>query len=642
MSSVATRRPFSQILLGRPLETSAAPLQAIGKVPALAIFASDALSSVAYATEEILLILALAGTIYFGLSIPIAIAICLLLLILTISYRQTIFAYPNGGGAYIVARDNLGELAAQTAGAALLTDYILTVAVSISSGVAQISSAFPGLLPYRAFIAVGLIAIITLVNLRGLKESSTAFAIPTYFFLAMAFLTLIVGALRWATGTLEPVTGVETVEQGIQSLTLFLILRAFSSGSTALTGVEAISNGITAFKEPRSRNAAKTLVAMSSILAVLFLGITLLAHAVEAVPSETETVISQIGRSVFGDGPLYLVMLAATTIILIMAANTSYADFPRLAALAAGDGFLPRHLTFRGSRLVFSWGIVGLAVVASLLILIFQASVSALIPLYAIGVFLSFTISQAGMVVRWRKISKMQPGEEIAIEDSIIRHDPRWRIKQIVNGVGAVVTGIVMLVFAATKFRDGAWIVLILLPTLVWIFFRIHNHYRKVAQKLSLAGVTSLIAPRNVQTLVLIDNLHAASIRAINFALSLGQPWTAVHVSIDEKRTADLQRKWSERMSGYPLVILPSPYRSLSGPLIKYVQQLRQEDPESYIHLVLGGLTMETYWEQALHRNSTLAIGLAFRHMEGVAITNIAFQLHHEHSPAREGAGQVN
>lgn len=642
MSSIATRRPFSQILLGRPLETSAVPHQAIGKVPALAIFASDALSSVAYATEEILLILALAGTIYFGLSIPIALAICLLLLILTISYRQTIFAYPNGGGAYIVAKDNLGELAAQTAGAALLTDYILTVAVSISSGVAQIGSAFPGLQPYRAFIAVGLIAIITLVNLRGLKESSTAFAIPTYFFLAMAFLTLIVGFWRWASGTLEPVTGVEMVEGVVHPLTLFLVLRAFSSGSTALTGVEAISNGITAFKEPRSRNAAKTLVAMSSILAVLFLGITLLAYAVEAAPSETETVISQVGRAVLGEGFLYLVMLASTTVILIMAANTSYADFPRLAALAAGDGFLPRHLTFRGSRLVFSWGIVGLAVVASLLIIFFQASVSALIPLYAIGVFLSFTISQAGMVVRWRKISKMQPDEEIVIEDSITRYDPHWRIKQLINAVGAVVTGIVMLVFAVTKFSEGAWIILILLPSLVWIFFRIHRHYREVAQKLSLAGVTRLIAPRRLQTLVLIDNLHAASIRAINLALSMGQPWTAVHVSIDEKRTADLQRKWAERMGDYPLVILPSPFRSLSEPLIEYVRQLRQEDPESYIHLVMGGLTMETYWEQALHRNSTLAIGLAFRHMEGVAITNIAFQLHHEHGPVIGSDDQVN
>lgn len=630
MSGAAPRRPFSQILLGRPLETSAAPLQAIGNTPALAIFASDALSSVAYATEEILLILAIAGTIYFRISLPISLAICLLLMILTISYRQTIFAYPNGGGAYIVARDNLGELAALTAGAALLTDYILTVAVSISSGVAQISSAFPVLYPYRVIFAIGLIAIITLVNLRGVKESGTAFSIPTYFFLTMAALVLIAGFWRWITGTLQPVTGVEMVKQTAQPLTLFLILRAFSSGSTALTGVEAISNGITAFKVPRSQNAARTLLAMSAILTVLFLGITLLANAVEAVPSDSETVISQIGRAVFGSGFFYYLMLVATTVILIMAANTSYADFPRLAALAAGDGFLPRQLTFRGSRLVFSWGIVGLAIIASMLIVVFQASVSALIPLYAIGVFLSFTISQTGMVVRWRRISRMQPDEEIRGEDTIARYDPRWRPKQIMNAVGAIVTGSVMLIFALTKFKDGAWIVLVLLPSLVWIFFRIHRHYQQVADSLSLVGVSRSVGARKIHTLVLIDNLHAASIRAINFALSLRQPWTAVHVSIDEKRTAELQRKWAERMEGQTLVILPSPYRSLTQPLAEYIQKLRYQDPEAYIHLIMGGLIMESYWEQALHRNSTLAIELAFRHMEGVAVTNVAFQLHDE------------
>jgi amino acid transporter len=636
MSASAARRPFSQILLGRPLETSAAPHQAIGKIPALAIFASDALSSVAYATEEILLILAIAGTVYFGLSIPIAVAICVLLVILTISYRQTIYAYPNGGGAYIVARDNLGELAAQVAGAALLTDYILTVAVSISAGVAQISSAFPILGPYRVLIAVGLIAVITIVNLRGLKEASTAFAIPTYFFLAMAFLTLIVGFWRWASGTLEPVAGVAMVEQTIQPLTLFLILRAFSSGSTALTGVEAISNGITAFKEPRSRNAAKTLVAMSSILTLMFLGITLLANAVQAVPSEGETIISQIGRAVFGEGIVYLSLMAATTVILIMAANTSYADFPRLAALAAGDGFLPRQLTFQGSRLVFSWGILGLAVVASALIVLFGASVSALIPLYAIGVFLSFTISQSGMVVRWRRISRLQPGAEITAKDSVTRHDPRWRPKQIVNAVGAVVTGSVVLVFAVTKFSEGAWIIIILLPSLVWIFLRIHRHYQEVAHELSLAGEARTIGARPLKTIVLIDNLHAASIRAINLAMSLGQPWTAVHVSMDEERTADLKSKWAKRMGEHTLIILPSPFRSLTEPLVEYVQQLRQDDPESYIHLILGGLTMDSYWEQALHRNSTLAFRMAFRHVEGVAITNVAFQIHHQHGHEEE------
>ncbi|HET6446444.1 MAG TPA: amino acid permease [candidate division Zixibacteria bacterium] len=367
-----TRHSFSKILLGRPLDTAAAPHQVIGKIPALAVFASDALSSVAYATEEILVILALTGAAYFYLSIPIAVAISVLLVVLTISYRQTIFAYPGGGGAYIVARDNLGELPALTAGAALLTDYILTVAVSISSGVAQITSAFPALHPYRVDLAVMMILIMTVINLRGVKESSSAFAMPTYFFLGLAFLLLGAGAFRLVTGTLGQVTGVEMVTDSLQPLTLFIILRAFSSGCTALTGVEAISNGIPAFKEPRSRNAANTLLAMSGILMTLFIGITFLARAVDARPSEAETVISQIARTVYGDGLLYLLTLVSTTVILIMAANTSFADFPRLAALQAGDGFLPRQLTFRGSRLVFSWGIFVLAGIALLLVIAFQ------------------------------------------------------------------------------------------------------------------------------------------------------------------------------------------------------------------------------------------------------------------------------
>lgn len=642
MTTQASRRPFSQILFGEPLETAAAPHQAIGKIPALAVFASDALSSVAYATEEILIILAIAGAAYFYISLPIALAISGLLIILTISYRQTIFAYPNGGGAYIVARDNLGELAAQIAGAALLTDYILTVAVSISSGVAQIVSAFPGLYPERIVIALALVGIMMIINLRGVKESSNIFSVPTYFFLGMAYLTLGIGLVRWATGTLGVVEGVESITHVATPLTLFLILRAFSSGCTALTGVEAISNGITAFKEPRSRNAATTMAAMSAILMSLFLGITFLSRQIQAVPSESETIISQLARTVFSWRPLYLLMLASTTGVLIMAANTSFADFPRLAALHAGDGFLPRQLTFRGSRLVFSWGVVGLAGVASLLILVFKASVTALIPLYAIGVFLSFTLSQVGMVVRWQKISKLKPGDAIAINASVLRYDPYWRIKQIINATGAIVTCVVTLVFAITKFSGGAWITIVLTPSLVYIFFRIHHHYQSVARQLSLQGETRVIGARPLCTLVLIDNLHASAIRAINFVMSTDVPWKGVHISIDEARTADLQRKWQARMGDQPLVILPSPYRSLTEPLLEYVSQIRQETPDGYIHLVIGGLTTENFWEQALHRNSTLAFQLAFRHLEGVAITNVPFHLQshvieaeEERSPAK-------
>jgi amino acid transporter len=355
---------IKHLLIGKPLATHSLAEQAISRVVGLAVFASDALSSTAYATEEILLILVIAGTSALNLSIPIALAIVALLIIVTLSYRQTIFAYPNGGGAYIVARDNLGELPALIAGSALLTDYILTVAVSISSGTAQIASAIPALHDYRVQIAVAVIIIMTVVNLRGVKESGRVFAVPTYFFLGSAFLMLIVGGIKYATGQLTPVEGIESIHNVAEPLTWFLILRAFSSGCTALTGIEAISNGITAFKEPKSKNAASTLVAMSTILITVFVGFTLLANQIHAVPSHTETVISQMSRAIYGTNIFYYLTLAGTALILLMAANTSYADFPRLAALAAGDGFLPRQLTLRGTRLVFSWGIMVLGVLA--------------------------------------------------------------------------------------------------------------------------------------------------------------------------------------------------------------------------------------------------------------------------------------
>ncbi|MGH2627090.1 MAG: APC family permease, partial [Anaerolineales bacterium] len=417
-------RRLLRVLIGKPLETKEIPHQSISKVVGLAVFASDALSSTAYATEEILVILVLAGTGALALSFPIALAIGLLLIIVTLSYEQTIHAYPGGGGAYIVARDNLGELPAQIAGAALLTDYVLTVAVSISNGVAQMASAFPALLPYRTAVAVLMIAVMMLVNLRGVKESGHAFAVPTYFFLLMAFSTVGLGLFRAATGSLGSVADVEALHvETLHNLSLFLILRAFSSGCTALTGIEAISNGITAFQEPRSRNAGVTLLWMSAILTTLFVSITFLANRIHAVPSESETVISQLARTVYaGEGLPYLLMVGATAVILIMAANTSFADFPRLGALAAADGFLPRQLTARGSRLVFSRGIVTLAFFASLLVVIFRAETSALIPLYAIGVFLSFTLSQSGMAIRFGRVGRLKPGEEIRTKDTTLRH----------------------------------------------------------------------------------------------------------------------------------------------------------------------------------------------------------------------------
>ena len=632
MATSTRRFSLADLLFGRPLQTADIPHQTLSKKVGLAIFASDNLSSIAYATEEILIVLALAGTAYFVLSIPISIIIATMLVMLVISYRQTIYAYPNGGGAYVVAHDNLGEWPAQTAAAALLTDYILTVAVSVSSGVAQIASAFPALHPFRVEIAIAMIAIMTIINLRGVRESGMVFAIPTYFFIVMMFMMLGVGFYQLLTGTLGTVTGVEDGEGeiGVQALTLFLLLRAFASGSAAVTGVEAISNGITAFKEPRSQNAARTLIVMAAILGITFISITILANAVHVVAYEgvTETVVSQIARTIFAEGSLYLLTVISVTVILILAANTSYAGFPRLAALAAGDGYLPKQLTFRGRRLVFSWGIVALALAASLLIVVFDAETTQLIPLYAIGVFLSFTLSQSGMVVRWRRIGRMRPGEEIATHDSVLRYDPHWRGKLIINAVGSVMTGVVMLVFAVAKFAQGAWIVVILIPTLVYIFFRIHRHYRDVAHILSQGSRWPNLRPRPVKTLVLVDDIHAGTIHTINFAKSLGVPWTAVHVAIDPEKAEQVKEKWQERIGDEAyLTVLPSPYRNLVDPVREYVLKLLEEMPNGFIHVIVGHLVMDKLREQALHENAAIILNLALQDVDHATVTTVSYRL---------------
>ena len=628
-----------KLLIGRPLETEALPHQRVSRPVGLAVFASDALSSTAYATEEILVILALAGTgaATLGYSIPIAIAIAILLAIVTISYRQTIYAYPNGGGAYIVARDNLGELPAQIAGAALLTDYILTVAVSISSGVAQITSGFPDLLPYKVEIAIGVIILMTVVNLRGVKESGRIFAVPTYFFLGTMFLTLIIAAVRAAMGDLGTVADVEVMHETTQSLTLFLILRAFSSGCTALTGIEAISNGVMAFKEPRSHNAAITLVWMSTMLIALFLGITFIAHQISAVPSETETVISQLGRTVYGeDSVLYVLVLAGTALILLMAANTSYADFPRLAALAAGDGFLPRQLTYRGSRLVFSWGIMGLSGFASVLVIAGDANTNFLIPLYAIGVFLSFTISQVGMVRHQQKIGLLKPGEVVQGREAPMKYDPNWRVKMAISAFGATCTGIVMVIFAVTKFTSGAWFVVVLIPVLVFIFFRIHRHYENVAHALSLEGVPVDVSPRLVQTVILVDDVHAETVRMVNFAKSLGHPWHAIHVATNPDKIDAVKAKWQKRIGEGELVVVPSPYRLLADPVREYVLELQDAVPGSFVHIIMGHLAMDTFWEQALHQNTAVIFNLALSRLENVVVTSVPYQIRRDHVDQHE------
>ena len=629
--NITPRKTWSQWLIGRPLQTADAPHQTIGKTVGLAVFASDALSSTAYATQEIMIILAVAGSAALGYVVPISIAIVILMVIVTISYEQTIHAYPGGGGAYIVARDNLGELPAQTAGAALLTDYILTVAVSISSGVAQITSAFPALEPDRVVIAVAMVLFIMLINLRGVKESGKAFALPTYFFVVTMVLTVGIGLFRYFTGSLGMVVNPPafSVEGAIGMLTPFLLLHAFASGTSALTGIEAISNGITAFREPRSKNAGITLVWMSAILGTLFLSISFLSGTIGAVPSEVETVISQLARTVYGgQGSLYLAIIVGTAVILIMAANTAFADFPRLGALHAGDGFLPRQLTFRGSRLVYSWGIAALAILASLLIILFQASVTRLIPLYAIGVFLSFTLSQTGMARRWWKSGHLKPGEEIVEPGSTITHDNRWKYKMIVNGFGAICTFIVMFVFGATKFKDGAWIIIFLIPILVTIFFSIHHHYKALAKKLSLENFRSNPRIARHRVLVLIAGVHRGSLAALTYAHSFGPDITAVHVSTDHAESEKLREKWNTYGNGTRLVILESPYRLLVEPVLEYIDTLmKNRQPNELFTIVVPQFVPVHWWENLLHNQTALLLRFALLNMQGVVIVEVPYQV---------------
>lgn len=636
---ITPKRSWRTWLIGNPLSTADAPHQTIGKAVGLAVFASDALSSTAYATQEILVILAAAGTAAFGFVMPISIAIVALLTIVTISYEQTIHAYPGGGGAYIVARDNLGELPAQSAAAALLTDYILTVAVSISSGVAQISSAFPDIYPYRVYIAIGMVMFIMLMNLRGVKESGTAFAIPTYFFVLMMVVTVGIGVFKALTGTLGTVVDPPPLEAFGETAVVgaFLILHAFSSGTTALTGVEAISNGITAFREPRSRNAGITLIWMATILGTLFLGISFLATQIHAVPSAEETVISQLARTVFnGRNVLYLLLISATTVILIMAANTAFADFPRLSALTAADGYLPRQLTYRGSRLVYSRGIVTLALMASLLIFVFQASVTSLIPLYAIGVFLSFTLSQMGMAHRWHKSGRLQEGQQIKERGSVLQYDSRWTIKMVVNGFGAVCTAIVMMVFAVTKFRDGAWVVLVVIPLLVLIFYSIHRHYANLAKNLTLDDYNPPLAIRHHRVLLLVSNVHKGTLQALNYARELSNDVTAVHVSLDPEQSHKVMERWEQWGGGVRLVVIESPYRLLIEPLLEYIDKLdKSRQPNDILTVVVPQFVPERWWTNALHANTALWLRMALFFKPRIVITEVPYQV-------RELRGKAN
>lgn len=625
------RRNFTNWLIGKPLQTADAPHQTIGKAVGLAVFSSDALSSVAYGPQELMMMLAAAGIASLNLSLPLVLGIVGLLTILTISYEQTIHAYPGGGGAYIVARDNIGEVPAQIAGAALLTDYILTVAVSISAGVAQIVSAFPGLYRWGVEIAVFFILLIMIINLRGVKESGITFAIPTYFFITVMYITILVGLFRYFTGSLGIVANPPelTILAEPQALSLFLILKAFASGTASVTGVEAISNGITAFREPRSKNAGTTLIFMAFILGSMLIGVTFLAGQVSAIPSEHETLVSQIARTVFdGRGILYLATIVGTTIILVMAANTAFADFPRLGALTAKDGFLPRQLTYRGSRLVYSRGIASLAIIASFLVVIFQANVSRLIPLYAIGVFLSFSLSQGGMAHRWWKSGHLKPGEEKIEPGSVVRYEKNWVSKMIINGFGAIVTFFVMIIFAVTKFTDGAWVVVILLPLLVFIFLSIHHHYKHLAGHLSLEQYSGQHHLGRHRVILPISSVHRGTLKALKYAEALSKDITAVHVSIDEEETQKLQQKWEVWGDGVRLVILDSQYRLMVEPLIDYIIEISNNRLENeMITIVIPQFIPKLFWTNALHMRTADTLRKVLMGLKDIVIVEVPYQI---------------
>ncbi len=622
-------------LIGRPLPTADAPHQTLGTAIGMAVFAGDALSSVAYAPQETLVILAAAGATALYLAFPISIVVTALLVIVALSYLQTIHAYPDGGGAYTVARENLGTVPALMAGAALLIDYTLLVAVATSSGVAQIVSAAPVLLPYRVWIALGLIFLITLGNLRGVRESGATFAVPTYFFLAVTYLTVITGFVRLALGRLGTLDVPSELSVAQMPVTLFLILRAFSNGTTALTGVECIANGVTAFREPRSRNAGTALIWLTGILGSLYLGIAFLLGRIHAYPSETETVISQLARVVFGGrGPLYLMVVIGTTIVLILAANTAFADFPRLSAIMARDSFLPRQLAFRGSRLVYSWGIGLLAGLASLLVLLFRASVTRLVPLWAVGVFLSFTLSQAGMARHWWRAARGQPGPEDAGNPA----RPGWHWKMAVNGFGSLCTGVVTLIFAVTKFVDGAWVVVLLIPLLTALFLRVREHYRTLARDLSLEayGAPALVSRHRV--ILPISGVHRGTVAALRYARSLSDDVTAVHVSIDPAETEAVRRKWRAWGEGVRLVILESPYRLLLEPLLDYIEDLlSRRQPNELLTIVVPQFVPRRWWHNLLHTQTAMMLRLALLLKPGVVVTDVPYHL----GEPGDGAGQT-
>jgi amino acid transporter len=599
-----------RVLFGRVLSTDEEAAQRLPKWKALAVFSSDVMSSVAYATEASMFTLLAVGTVAFSYLMPISFLIVGLLFLVTFSYRQTIRAYPQGGGSYIVAHQNLGTIPGLVAAAALLVDYVLTVSVSVSAGVFNLASAFPALQDITVPLIVAAILLVMAVNLRGIRESGTIFALPTYIFIASVLLLVGMGLVQTALGHPPVVTGVEAIKVPVESLSLLLLMRAFADGCSAMTGTEAISNGTPAFKPPEWKNAQTTMVAMATVLGVVFLGISYLAVVSGAVPSEHESVLSQIGEAVLGSGPAYYILIFSTMGILVLAAQTSFADFPRLASILARDGFMPRRFAYRGERLAFNTGIVGLALVAILVVVAFRGRVEALIPLYAIGVFTAFTLSQGGMVRHW-----------------LTERGPGWRRSAVINGFGAIATGIVAIVFAIAKFALGAWVVIVIVPVMVAIMLFIRREYLSAERELFVRPDSEITAPRRRQRVVVpLTDLRRDAIQAIKFGLTMSDDVVAVHVTDDLVRAEELRQRFERQVPGVAMLVLESPYRELIQPLIRYLEVQAARDPQTVTIVLVPERIIRHWWERFLYNQNAHRIRDALTGHPGILVADVPFR----------------
>ncbi|MBX3303071.1 MAG: APC family permease [Nitrospira sp.] len=596
-------------LVGDPLKTAQAADQRLSKTLALAIFSSNNISSVAYATEEILLVLVLAGAAAIAWSIPVSLAILFLVLVLTISYRQIIYEYPEGGGAYTVAKANLGELPSLAAAGALMISYVVTVAVSIAAGIAALTSAIPSLFAHREALGLVTILFIVIMNLRGVRESGQFFSIPTYFAIGVLSLLVVVGVVRSLYDS-KPVPPAMGLNGGLEPITLFLILRSFAVGCSAVTGMEVISNGVKAFRAPESKNAATTMIWMSIILGSLFMGVSWLAYHYGVLPKADETVVSQLARLTFGNGAAYYAVQIGTMILLILAANSAFAGFPHLASILARDGFMPHQMATFGDRLVFSNGIVILGFFACLLLVLFQGDTHALIPLYAIGVFLSFTISQSGMVHSWLR-----------------RKGKHWREKLLVNGVGAFTTGVATIIIATTKFWDGSWIVLFLVMLLIMMFRGIRSHYKAVKEQITLTRDSRPPRPRHNLILIPISGVNRSVVRAVDYARSRGGDIKALLVDVNKEETALAEIQWAQWGCGVPLIVLPSPYRSILGSIMDFIEEQRQKDPDCWITVVLPEILPARWWQNILHNQRALMLKASLLFKDRVVLTDVPYHL---------------